>query len=159
MIAVFPGSFCPPTVGHLDVIERASKLYDKLYVVVGFNHDKTYSLTAEKRVELLKLCCDKFNNVEVVAFDGFMTDFCIQVQADVMVKAVRNEEDLQTAFVTQAVNNEFWQQGHLVLLASNEKYQHVSSSLLRELALYDKSLKGFVPDEICQQVFELLKKQ
>ena len=158
MIALFPGSFCPPTVGHLDIIERASKLCDKLYVVVGFNAEKTYSISAQTRVDLLKKCTKHLKNVEIVAFDGFMTDFCQQVSATVMIKSVRNEEDLETAFVTNQVNNQFWKGGELILLASNQKYQSVSSSLVRELAFYGKSLSGYVPNEICQDVEKLLKK-
>jgi pantetheine-phosphate adenylyltransferase len=156
MIAVFPGSFCPPTSGHFDVIVRAATLFDKLYVVVGVNPEKEYEISDILRKELLEAMTKHIDNVEVVAYDGFMTDFCAHVGATVLVKAARNAVDMQYIIDIERVTRDDWS-GETVVLIADKRYENVSSTLIRDLVKHNKSIDGLVPDAIKQKVVELLK--
>ena len=157
MIGVYAGSFCPITVGHVDAIERASKIVDKLYVVVGVNCDKRYALTDEQRLDLTKKALKHLLNVEVVLHQGMMTDFCKQVDADVMIKSVRNLADIQQVLDIAAVNRDFWD-GETTFLVGAPQYQHVSSSLVRELISLNQDVSHLLPAGLCQEITQLLKK-
>ena len=89
-IGVFAGSFCPVTKGHVDAIEKAAKLVDKLYVVMGVNTNKSYAISKQARFEMLSRSINHIQNVQAVAFDGMLTEYCKQVNASVMIKSVRN---------------------------------------------------------------------
>lgn len=155
MIGVFPGSFCPPTVGHIDIIERASKLVEKLYVVVGVNNEKIYEIDAEDRKTLLEIATKSLKNVEVVVFDGFMTDFCKSVKADVIIKSARNALDMQSIIDVERLTERYWQGETLVLIA-DKKFENISSSLVKELFANDKAIDEFVPKSIKNDVVRLL---
>lgn len=153
---VFAGSFCPVTCGHVDAIEKASKLVDKLYVVMGVNAEKTYQIGEKERLNLLERALKHVKNVEVVAFDGMMTDFCEKVGANVMIKSVRNALDAQQAIDINDASEPFWD-GVTVFVVGDKKYRHVSSSLVRELVGLGKSVNGLVPSELESEIVKLLK--
>ena len=157
MIGVYAGSFCPITVGHVDAIERASKTVDKLYVVVGVNVDKKYALTNEQRLELTKKALEHLPKVEVCLHEGMMTDFCKSVNADVMIKSIRNVADLQQALDIAGVNRLYWH-GETTFIVGDAKYQHVSSSLVRELVGLGQDVSALVPQGLCEEITKLLLK-
>lgn len=157
MIGVYAGSFCPITVGHVDAIERASKIVDKLYVVVGVNCDKRYALTDEQRLDFTKRALSYLPNVEVVLHQGMMTDFCKKVEADVMIKSIRNTADLQQVLDIAAVNRDYWE-GETAFIVGDPRYQHVSSSLVRELVSLNQDVSHLVPKGLCEEITQLLKK-
>lgn len=157
MIGVYAGSFCPITVGHVDAIERASKIVDKLYVVVGVNCDKRYALTDEQRLGFTKRALSYLQNVEVVLYQGMMTDFCKKVEADVMIKSIRNTADLQQVLDIAAVNRDYWE-GETAFIVGDPRYQHVSSSLVRELVSLNQDVSHLVPKGLCEEITQLLKK-
>ena len=157
MIGIYAGSFCPITVGHVDAIERASKIVDKLYVVVGVNCDKRYALTDYQRLNLTTRALKHLPNVEVVLHQGMMTDFCKAVNADVMIKSIRNTADLQQVLDIAAVNRQFWD-GETTFVVGAPQYQHISSSLVRELVGLNQDITSLVPAGLAQQITQLLKK-
>lgn len=143
-IGVYAGSFCPVTLGHVDAIERAAKLVDKLYVVVGVNIAKKYVIPVDARVAMLEKAVAHLENAEVVSYDGMMTDFCKGVGATVMIKSIRNATDCQQVIDLADVNRHFWQ-GETVFVVGDSKYRHISASLVRELAHLKQDYSAFVP--------------
>ena len=143
-IGVYAGSFCPVTKGHVDAIEKAAKLVDKLYVVVGVNADKQYIIPDSARLEMLKKAISPIVNAEAVAHSGMMTDFCKEVSATVMIKSIRNALDLQSVIDLSDVNNSYWD-GETVFVVGGKEYRHVSSSLVRELAGFGQDFSEYVP--------------
>lgn len=144
-IGVYAGSFCPVTKGHVDAIEKASKLVDKLYVVVGINADKTYAIPQVCRCAMLKKAVSHLKNVETVAHSGMMTDLCKEVGATVMIKSIRNALDLQSVIDLSDVNKSYWT-GETVFVVGSKEYRHISSSLVRELAGLGQDISEYVPD-------------
>ena len=153
---VFAGSFCPITVGHVDAIERASKLCDKLYVVVGVNGAKKYAIPDEMRLETVRLATSHISNVEVVLHQGMMTDFCKSVGATVMVKSIRNSTDLQEVINLTDANRDYWD-GETVFVLGDSKFRHVSSSLVRELCSLKQDVSKYVPANCLPIVERFLK--
>lgn len=144
-IGVFAGSFCPVTKGHVDAIEKAARLVDKLYVVVGINAEKVYAIPLDARLTMLKKAICHIGNAEAVSHDGMMTDFCKSVGASVMIKSVRNALDLQSVIDLNDVNKTFWS-GETVFVVGAKEYRHISSSLVRELAKLGQDFSEYVPN-------------
>ena len=157
MIGVYAGSFCPITLGHVDAIERAAKTVDTLYVVVGVNNQKNYSLSNSDRLKLTQTALAHISNVKVCLHEGMMTDFCKQVGADVMIKSIRNTRDMQEVIDLTATNKQFWG-GETVFIVSAPQYQHVSSSLVRELVGLNQDISQLVPTVVAEETVKLLKK-
>ncbi len=153
-IAVYPGSFDPITNGHLDIIERASKVFDKVVVGVLRNKNKSPAFTAEERVELIKRVTMHLDNVETESFDGLLVDFAKAHGARVIVKGLRTvndfEYEFQMALLNRALNNEC----ETMFMMTNSKYSYISSSMIKELAGYKGNLEGLVPSEIIQDIKE-----
>lgn len=144
-IGVYAGSFCPVTKGHVDAIRKAARLVDKLYVVMGVNIAKTYSIPQDARLDMLKRAIAHIGNAEAVACDGMLTDFCKQINATVMIKSIRNAMDLQSVIDLADINESYWD-GETVFVVGSKQYRHVSSSLVRELALLKQDFSAFVPE-------------
>ncbi|MCH5160124.1 MAG: pantetheine-phosphate adenylyltransferase [Clostridiales bacterium] len=154
-IGVFAGSFCPVTLGHVDSIEKAAKLVDKLYVVVGVNANKTYAIPHDARLNMLKKAISHVKNAEAVAFDGMMTDFCKQVRSGVMIKSIRNALDLQSVIDLNDINQSYWQ-GETVFVVGSKQFRHISSSLVRELASLGQDFSEFVPKSCYEEIKKYL---
>ena len=152
-VGVYAGSFCPVTRGHVDAIEKAAKLVDKLYVVVGVNASKNCAIPLDARLNMLKNAISHVKNAQAVAHEGMMTDFCKQVGAEVMIKSIRNALDLQSVIDLSDINQSYWQ-GETVFVVGSKQYRHVSSSLVRELASLGQDFSELVP-QIC---YEEIKK-
>ena len=144
-IGVYAGSFCPVTKGHVDAIQKASRLVDKLYVVMGVNVAKQYVIPQEARLDMLKRATNHIANVDVVSYDGMMTDFCKQISATVMIKSIRNAMDTQSVIDLSDVNDAYWD-GETVFVVGAKEYRHVSSSLVRELAGLKQDFSQYVPE-------------
>ena len=154
-IGVYAGSFCPVTLGHVDSIEKAAKLVDKLYVVVGVNATKHYAIPFDARLNMLKNAISHVKNAEAVAFEGMMTDFCKQVGANVMIKSIRNALDLQSVIDLADINQSYWQ-GETVFVVGSKAFRHVSSSLVRELADLGQDFSEFVPKSCLDEIKKYL---
>lgn len=160
--AVYPGSFDPITEGHLDIIKRASKIYDKVIVGVLNNSAKNPMFTVDERADMIKTVTCDIENVEVSTFSGLLVDFAKQNGANVIVKGLRTvadfEYELQMALLNKALNPEY----ETVFMMTNTKYSYISSSMVKEVAKYNGQLDGLVPGQvipIIRERFELIKQK
>lgn len=144
-IAVYPGSFDPITNGHLDIIARASKLYDKLVVGVLNNSTKTPLFTSEERMDMINREIKDFQNVSCDVFSGLLVDFAKQKEATVIVKGLRTvadfEYEFQMALLNKALNPEY----ETMFMMTDTKFSYISSSMVKEVAKYQGDLSGLVP--------------
>ncbi|MCC6508565.1 MAG: pantetheine-phosphate adenylyltransferase [Pirellulaceae bacterium] len=157
-VAVYTGSFDPVTLGHLHIIERAAKLFDKLIVGVGFNAEKKSLFTPGERVELIQRVVKDFSNVEVKSFDGLAVKFVRSCNSRVMVRGVRPLTDTAGEFTMMMANRQLDEDMETVFLMADEEYAHVSSSLIKQIALLsdDKMLSRFVPRAIIKPLRQKL---
>lgn len=156
-IAVYPGSFDPITNGHLDIIERSSRVYDKVVVGVLSNLSKKPLFSAEERVDLISRVTGHLDNVEVDTFTGLLVDFAKNKNATVIVKGLRTvadfEYEFQMALLNKALNPEF----ETMFMMTDTKYSYISSSMVKELAGFRGDLTGLVPAEIIKAIKEKYK--
>jgi len=149
-VAVYTGSFDPVTLGHLNVIQRASRLVDRLIVGIGVNVEKTPLFTPEERVELTRHVLAPFKNVEVKTFSGLAVQFVRECGARVMIRGVRPLTDIAGEFTMMMANRQLDADVETVFLMADEEFAHVSSSLIKQITpLADDEMLGrFVPNEI-----------
>jgi pantetheine-phosphate adenylyltransferase len=154
-IAIYPGSFDPITNGHLDIVTRAAKLFEKLIVGVYDAPDKDVMFTTEERVKLVRQATANLPNVEVESYSGLTVDFAKKVKAQTMVRGLRISADFQREFDMAMMNKRLFPELELVCLMSTLGYQFLSSGLLKEAASLGGNIDEFVP----KQVAEALKKK
>ncbi len=149
-VAVYTGSFDPITLGHLNVIQRSSKLVDRLIVGVGVNIEKKALFSLEERVELVSRVTAPLGNIEVRTFSGLAVTFVRQCEAHVMVRGVRPLTDIAGEFTMMMANRKLDSGIETVFLMADEEFAHVSSSLIKEITPLadDEKLARFVPQEI-----------
>ena len=143
--AIYPGSFDPVTLGHLDVIERASALFDRLIVVVMHNQTKKPMFTAEERVALLRRVTGHLPNVEIDCFDGLLAAYAAERGACTIVKGLRAVSDFEYEFQMTALNYQLDEELETVFIMSPPQYMYLSSSIVREIASLKGDVSGFVP--------------
>src|SRR5262245_50537640 len=143
--AVYPGVFDPVHLGHLDVIERASRIFDQVIVGVGINPDKSPFFSAEERVRLLEQEVKKYRNVTVQRFDRLAVQFVREVGATVMIRGLRTTSDMEFEFTMSLANHAMAPDIETVFLMANETYSHLSGNLLRQIATFGGPLDKFVP--------------
>ena len=144
--AVYPGTFDPATNGHIDIIERALKLFDKLYILVGENPQKETTFTAEERVEMLKSSLKKHNNKIVIEhFEGLLLDYVKKKKSNVIVRGLRAISDFEFEFQRAQFNREFAKDIESIFIMTKDDYAFLSSSIIKEIAMFGGSVKGFVP--------------
>jgi pantetheine-phosphate adenylyltransferase len=148
--AVYTGSFDPITLGHLNVIERSSKLVDELIVGVGINVDKQSLFTEDERVELIRRVTDRLGNVVVKKFEGLAVRFVRESNARVIIRGVRSLTDMESEFTMTLANRKLDAGIETVFLMADEEFSHVSSSLIKQITQLasDDELARFVPREI-----------
>jgi len=142
--ALVPGSFDPPTKGHVDVIDRCAGLFDRVVVAVANNPSKNPLFTAEERVALLGKCCEKWPNVSIASFDGLLVDFVRASGSDVIVKGLRVVTDFEYELQLAQMNRHL--SGTVTLFVpTNPEYGYLSSSLVKEVAAFGGSVESLVP--------------
>ena len=150
--AIYPGSFDPVTLGHLNIIKRTAACFDKVIVCVMVNSKKTGMFSPEERVELLKRAVERFPNVEVDSSNELLAAYAKRRKAHVVVKGLRAvsdfEQEVQMAVINRHLNPEL----ETMFLASSEKYTYLSSTIVKEMARYGADLTGLVPREIVDDV-------
>ncbi len=149
--AVYTGSFDPITLGHLDIIRRASPLFNELVIGIGFNADKQSLFEPEQRVDLVQSVTGDLDNVRVEIFTGLAVDFVRSLGARVMVRGMRPLTDIAGEFTMMMANQQLDPEIETVFLMAAERYAHVSSSLLKQIAALssdDEQLAKFVPRAI-----------
>lgn len=149
-VAVYTGSFDPVTLGHLNVIQRGSRLFDQLIVGVGVNPDKQSLFTADERVELLERVTSDLPNVVVKGFRGLAVTFVRECGARVILRGVRSLSDIESEFTMTLANSKLDSGIETVFLMAGEEYSHVSSSLIKQITPLagDQELARFVPAQI-----------
>jgi len=155
-IAVYTGSFDPITLGHLNVIERASKLVDRLIVGIGINIEKQSMFSPDERVDLVRRSVAHLHNVEVQSFSGLAVSFVRQAGARVLIRGVRSLGDTETEFTMTLANRKLDPGIETVFLMADEQYSHVSSSLIKQIAALagDEELARFVPRQVVTAIRE-----
>jgi pantetheine-phosphate adenylyltransferase len=147
-IAVYTGTFDPVHLGHLDAIQRGSRLYDRLVVGVGINPDKETLFDIDERVELLRAVTAEFGNVEVRKFEGLAVRFVRELGAGLMLRGLRTLSDMEYEFTMSLMNLNLDPEIETVFLMAKEEYSHVSSSLLRQIAKLGGDLSKFLPEPV-----------
>jgi pantetheine-phosphate adenylyltransferase len=147
-VAIYTGTFDPVHHGHLDIIERGSKLFDRLLVGVGINPDKTTLFSVAERVELLQAVTRNFANVEVHPFDGLAVRFVRSQGARIMLRGLRTLSDMEYEFTMSLMNLNLDPEIETVFLMAKEEFSHVSSSLLRQIAKFGGDLSKFIPETV-----------
>jgi pantetheine-phosphate adenylyltransferase len=147
-VAVYTGTFDPVHLGHLDIIQRGSRLFDRLIVGVGINPDKATLFSIEERVELLSEVVSGFKNIEVQPFTGLAVRFVREAGARIMVRGLRTLSDMEYEFTMSLMNLHLDPAIETVFLMAKEEFSHVSSSLLRQIAALGGELAKFLPDPV-----------
>lgn len=147
-LAVYPGSFDPPTLGHMAIIERASRLFDRLVLAVGVNTSKRPFLSTEDRMEGLRLATTHLGNVEVDAFDGLLIDYVRSRGARAIVRGLRATADFEYEFQMAMVNRRLDEEIETVFLMTNWEHTYLSSSIVREVALLGGPYGEMVPEPV-----------
>ncbi len=156
--AVCPGSFDPVTKGHLDIIKRASKLFDRVIVVVLQNTAKNSTFTVEERVHFIEESTKGIENVSVDSYDGLLMDFCRINGAVAVVKGLRAVSDFEYEFQMSLINKELNPNIETVFINTAQEYMFLSSSVVREVASFGGDVSRFVPEPISEEITEKLVK-
>ena len=153
--AVYPGTFDPVTNGHIDIIERALKLFDRLYVLVGENPQKETTFTAEERVEMLKQALKRHSNkIAVEHFDGLLLDYVKKKKSSVIIRGLRAISDFEYEFQRAQFNREFAKDIETIFIMTKDDYAFLSSSIVKEIAMFGGSVRGFVPEIVEKKLKE-----
>ena len=150
--AIYPGSFDPVTLGHFDIIERSSSIFDKVIVGVLKNSAKSPLFSAEERVNMLKYVTRNLPNVEVMSFDGLLVDFARIHEASVIVRGLRAVTDFEYELQLAQMNRVIAPFVDTLFLTTNLKYAYLSSSMAKEVAAYGGDISSFLDPKIAEQV-------
>ena len=156
VIAICPGSFDPVTKGHMDIIERASKLFDKVIVAVLNNAAKNPSFTIEERIGLLKETTARLDNIEIATFDGLLVDFAKLKGASAVVKGLRAVTDFEYEFQMSMINKKLCSEVETIFLNTSQEYMYLSSSVVKQIARAGGDISMFVPEEIHHKIVDRL---
>lgn len=152
--AVFPGSFDPVTTGHVDLIRRASRMFDRLVVGVLVNSAKQPLFSKEERVAMLREITADQDNIEVSSFEGLLVDFVKEKHADAIVRGLRTPGDFEYELPLAQANHKLSVQADTIFLASAPEYSYISSSAVRELLRYQADISGYVPETVLRYMRE-----
>lgn len=152
-IAVCPGSFDPVTLGHLDIINRASRLFDKVIVLVSFNPGKSSaSFSVEERMDMIRTVTKHLNNVEIDCNNGLLADYLKKTGAAAIVKGLRAVSDFEYEFQMALANKKLYDEAETVFLTTSSENMYLSSSVVKEIASLGGNISGLVPLEILEAI-------
>jgi pantetheine-phosphate adenylyltransferase len=155
--AIYPGSFDPVTHGHLDVIDRARKLFDEVIVAVAHNDQKHPLFALEERLGLLKGALGKIKNVEVAPLDGLLVNFAIKRKATAVIRGLRAISDFEFEFQMALMNRKLESNVETIFLMPKEEYTYLSSRIVKEIARLGGDVSGFVPAPVAKALARKLK--
>lgn len=156
---ICPGSFDPVTVGHMDIITRASKMFDKVIVTILNNPNKSnHSFTVEERVEFIKRCTEGQDNIEVASFDGLLVDFAKQHNAVAIVKGLRAVSDFEYEFQQALANKRLNSDIETVFITTSSENMFLSSSVVKQVCEYGGDITSLVPQAIQEDIVKRLRK-
>ena len=154
--AIYPGSFDPVTNGHLEIIKRASLLFDKLIVLISVNPNKSSSFTVDERADLLRRVCYDIPNVQIDSCSGLIVDYFKEHECDIIVKGLRAMSDFETEFQMAHVNKHLCPGAETVFLCADSQSTYLSSSMVRQIATFGGDISPFVPDAIKNDIIKRL---
>jgi pantetheine-phosphate adenylyltransferase len=157
-VAIYPGSFDPPTNGHLDIVERSARLFDRVVVGVGRNLAKKTVFSADERIELMREACAKYRNVEVRAFDGLQVDFARTCGASFIVRGIRALSDFEFEFEMANMNRSLAAGIEMVYLMTAPEYLFISASRVKELAAFGAPIDKYVPANVAKRLAQAGKR-
>ena len=157
--AIYPGSFDPITLGHLNIIRRASKIFDQVVVCVMVNSAKTPMFSLTERMELIERVVGRLKNAIVDTSDILLAEYAKRYEGAVLVKGLRAVSDFESEFQMAIINNKMNTNLDTLFLTSSEKYTYISSSVVKEMAKYGTDLSKFVPREILDDVIQRSRQQ
>ncbi len=157
-IAVYPGSFDPITCGHLDIIKRSCKLFDKVIVAVLDNSQKTPLFSVSDSIELIKKCTKDIPNCEVESFGGLLVDFAKQSGAHTIVRGLRAISDFEYEFQMAMLNKKLAPDVETVFMVTNLNCLYISSSVVKEICRYGGNAEGLIPEEIIKDITDKIEK-
>lgn len=159
MIAVYPGSFDPVTNGHIDIIQRAAKLTDTLYVAVLTNPSKKPFFTVEERISLLEKVTEDIPNVKIEPFSGLLIDYAEKIGAKIIFRGLRAVSDYEYELQMALANKKLKGDTETLFMVANSKYSFLSSSLVKEITTFGGDLTGMVPDFVISEVEAKIKRR
>lgn len=157
--AIYPGSFDPVTLGHLDIIKRASKIVDELIVSVLNNNSKSPLFSVEKRVKMLEEVVKDIPNVKVMSFEGLLVDFAKSVDAQIIVRGLRAVTDFEYELQMSQTNMVLDNNIDTIFFTTSLEYAYLSSSTVKEAAYFGADISRFVPEPVIKQVYDKLKEK
>ena len=150
--AIFAGSFDPITNGHLDIICRASRIFDELQIGVLYNPNKEGMFNFEERVDLIEKCTSHLSNIKVVSFNGLLVNYCKENKIDTLVRGIRSGADIEYELQMAHMNKELNPNIETIILPTATKYSFISSSLIKEVLNFDADIKNLVPKEVLEEL-------
>lgn len=156
--AIYPGSFDPITNGHIDVIKRASRIFDQVTIAVSQNINKKSFLSEKEKIEAINLSLEGLKNVEVIAFDSLLVDFAKANNAQIILRGLRAVSDFEYEFQLAGMNKHLNKNIETFFLTPSEEFSNISSSLVREILMLGGDISSFVPQEVQKILLSKLKK-
>ena len=156
---IYPGTFDPITNGHIDLVSRASKMFDEVVVAIAIGHHKNPVFTLEERVALAKESLKHLPNVEFLGFDGLLVNFFREQKATAVLRGLRAVSDFEYEFQMALTNKKLNSNADTVFLTANAENMYLSSSIVKEVARHRASLEGLVPDFMIDEITELIEKK
>lgn len=158
MIAIYPGSFDPLTLGHMDIIERSAKMVDQLIISVLNNHEKVPLFTVQERVAIIEEATRNLPNVTVASFDGLLVDFAKSMGAKIIVRGLRAITDFEYELQMSQTNRIMNKDIDTIFFTTSLEYAYLSSSTVKEVAMFGGDISRFVPEFVAERIREKLKK-
>jgi len=156
-VAVYPGSFDPPTNGHIDIITRASKIFPEVIVAITENYNKHYMFSIQERVAMMKESVAKIKNVKVDSFSGLLTDYVTKIDGCFVIRGLRALSDFEYEFQMALMNRKLNKQIETIFLMPDQIYTFLSSSMVKEIAELGGAFENFVPKPVCKRIKTKIK--
>ncbi len=156
--ALYPGTFDPITQGHVDITERASKLFDNVVIAIASSEKKSPLFTLSERIDLARRSVAHLHNVEVVGFNILLTQFALEQKANIIIRGIRSVTDFEYEFQLAYMNRKLAQRIETVFLTPSESLTYVSSSLIREIASLNGDISPFVTEPVAKALIQKFKK-
>ncbi|MEW6526984.1 MAG: pantetheine-phosphate adenylyltransferase [Spirochaetota bacterium] len=153
-IGIYPGSFDPLTCGHLDIIKRATQLFDKLIVAIARNSEKFPLFAVEERLAMLQECCKDISKVEITSFDGLLAEYCKKNNINFIVRGLRAIVDFEYEYAIALMNKELAPSVETIFLMSKSEFSFVSSKMVKEVASYGGDISRLVPQFVSSKLKE-----